>query len=95
MRIKNDLVLRHIGDDYLVVDPWKGMVDMTNVYTLNETAAWLWQQLEHKDFALSQVVELLLERYDVQRELAEQDAYNLMRLFKGNGLLQDDDDEIK
>lgn len=91
MKIKNDLVLRHIGHDYMVVDPEKGMVDMTNVYTLNETAAWLWNRLEHQEFMLSRVVDLLLQRYDVERERAEQDARRMIDFFRENGLLEEDD----
>ena len=92
MKIKNDLVLRHIGRDYIVINPRKDMVDMTDVYTLNETAAWLWQQLGHKEFTLSQVVHLILQHYKTEHEQAERDARSLIRLFRENGLLEGDNE---
>ena len=48
MRVKKGLVLRHIGEEHVIVVPNRGTVDMTSVYRLNEVAAWLWKQFEDK-----------------------------------------------
>lgn len=87
MELKNGLVLRHIGGDYVIVDPGQGTVDMTAVYTLNEVAAWLWKQLEGKDFTCEQMVDLLTTRYDVERERALKDVETLVKDFIQKGLM--------
>lgn len=40
MKLREDLMLRHLGDEYVIIDPERDMVDMSKVYTLNETAAF-------------------------------------------------------
>jgi len=89
MKLREDLTLRKIGNDYMIVDPGQDMVDMSKVYTLNETAAWLWGQLVGKDFNAETIVELLLEYYDVDKETASTDAQNLIEVFTKQGVLQD------
>ena len=34
-------MLRHLGDEYVIIDPEQDMIDMSKVYTLNETAAFM------------------------------------------------------
>lgn len=73
MRLKSGLVLRHVGKDFIIVVPGQGAVDMTAVYTLNEVAAWLWRELEGKDFTVEQMAGLLTTRYEVPFEQALSD----------------------
>lgn len=90
MRLKEGLTVRKIGDDYVIVAPEQGMVDLSKVYSLNETAAWLWEELDGKEFDLSTMVSLIRERYDVDElplALVEQDMENLIKFFEQNGLL--------
>lgn len=89
MKIKSNLVLRHIGNDYIIIEPDKGIIDMANVYTLNETAAWLWQQLESLDFSVDVIAELLLQRYDIDSGKAIYDAEQLVKSLRENGLLEE------
>lgn len=87
MRLKEKLTLRQVGKDYVIVEPEKGMVDMTKVFSLNESASWLWKQLEGIDFSEQSVADLLLERYDVQRERATDDARQWIDFLQSKGLL--------
>jgi len=89
MILRKDLMLRHVGDDYIIVEPGQDQIDMSRVYTLNETAAWLWEQLQGKDFTLADVTALLLDRYEVDEQTAEQDAAKLIELFQIQGLVKD------
>lgn len=87
MKLREDLVLRHIGDDHVIVDPEQDMVDMSKVFTLNDSAAWLWDELIGQDFTIVTIVKLLKEQYDVSDEQAEKDAQKLIEVFRENGLL--------
>ncbi|MFD2966844.1 PqqD family protein [Sphingobacterium bambusae] len=88
MILRKDLMLRHVGDDYIIVEPGQDQIDMSRVYTLNETAAWLWEQLQGKDFTLADVTTLLLDRYEVDEQTARQDAAKLIELFQVQGLVK-------
>ncbi|WP_313264732.1 PqqD family protein [Sphingobacterium sp.] len=88
MKLRSDLVLRTIGSDHLIVDPNQDMVDLSTVYTLNSTAAWLWEQLKGKEFNIDSIVELLCENYDVDMDQAKSDAEILLQDFQKQGLLE-------
>ncbi|WP_286883687.1 MULTISPECIES: PqqD family protein [Sphingobacterium] len=88
MKLRSDLVLRTIGSDHLIVDPSQDMVDLSTVYTLNSSAAWLWEQLKGKEFTSNTIVDLLFENYDVDIEKAKSDAEILLQDFQKQGLLE-------
>lgn len=88
MKLRTDLVLRTIGSDHMIVDPSQDMVDLSTVYTLNDSAAWLWEQLKEIEFSSATVVELLCEHYDVTETQAQADAEILIQDFEKQGLLQ-------
>ena len=87
MKWKKGLVLRHIGNEYIIIEPDKGVVDMAKVYTLNEVAAWLWKQLEEKDFTVEQMEDLLMQRYEVKYEQVRKDIETLLIQLKKQGLI--------
>lgn len=89
MKLRTDLVLRHLGDEYIVVDPGQEMVDMSKIYTLNETAAFVWERLLGQEFTTATVSLVLLENYEVSIAIAESDAEKLVQEFYTQGLLID------
>lgn len=89
MKLKADLILRKIGDRYVVVDPGQGIVDMSTVFTLNSTSAFLWKELAGKEVSADLITDLLCGNYDVPRETAEKDAVAIFDAFCTNGLLVD------
>lgn len=87
MKLKDNLVLREIAGEYMIVNPFNESVDMTQVLSLNETAGWLWKQVEGKDFECEDLVNLLCNEYEVEREEAEADIRELCMEWQKNGLL--------
>jgi len=90
MRIKENLVLRRIGSEYIIIVTDNDSVDLTEVYSLNETAAWIWEQFNGKDFTIEEVIELVQEHYDVDRETATNDILTVMEIFRTGGLIIED-----
>ncbi len=72
----------------MIVDPSQDMVDLSTVYTLNSSAAWLWEELKGKEFTMDTIVELLCENYDVSKEQAQSDAEILLQDFQKQGLVE-------
>lgn len=81
--------MRTIGSDHLIVDPSQDMVDLSTVYTLNSSAAWLWEELKGKEFNTDTIVELLVENYEVSKEQAQSDTAILLEDFQKQGLLEE------
>lgn len=88
MKLRSDLVLRTIGSDHLIVDPSQDSIDLSTVYTLNSSAAWLWEQLKGTEFELNTIVRLLCDNYEVDQEQAQSDAKVLLADFEKQGLLE-------
>ena len=89
MKLNKDLVLREVGGEYMIVNPFSDTVDMTQVYSLNETAAWLWQQMEGKEFTVADMVAVLQEEYEVDEETATADLTELTQQWIAAGLAQE------
>ena len=89
MRIKEKLILRRIGDEYVIIVPDKDSVDMTDVYTLNETSAQIWKQFQDKDFTVEDVVEYLMQHYEVDQERAKADIQIFADKLKAEDLVMD------
>ena len=90
MRIKESLVLRRIGSEYIVIVPDKDSVDLTEVYALNETSAWIWEQVKNEDFTVERVTDLVQGRYEVDRETAMTDVLAMIDVFRKGGLITED-----
>jgi hypothetical protein len=89
MKFKEGLTLRKLAGEYIIVKPELGMQDMTNVFSLNSTSAYLWENLYGKDFSIEDVITLLLEKYAVDKDTAQTDAIALIDLFRANNLVLD------
>ncbi len=87
MKRNPSLQLRKIGSKYMIVNADTREVNMTDVYTLNETSARIWQFVDHRDFTLDEVVEWLCDEYEVSPELARQDLEALFADWKAFGML--------
>ncbi|MFE7085349.1 PqqD family protein [Sphingobacterium spiritivorum] len=89
MRLRTDIRLRKIGEEYIIVDPGQDMVDMSKAYTLNETAAFIWNELQNTEFSVSTIAQLLRDNYDLSPEIADKDAKELVKQLQSEGLLKD------
>lgn len=88
MRLKANLKLRKVGSKYMIVDNHTGQVNMVNVYTLNETAATLWEEMSQREFSLTDMANTLCEYYDISIEQATNDATVLLTEWKKFELIQ-------
>ncbi len=72
MKIKEDFILRKVADSYVVVPVNKMTLDFNGIINLNETGAFLFELLQ-KGVERDELVDKMLEEYDVDREKAEAD----------------------
>ncbi|MEJ2724644.1 MAG: PqqD family protein [Deltaproteobacteria bacterium] len=70
---KNDaMVSRKIGDEFILVPIRQNVGDLESIYTLNETAARIWECIDGKT-RVKEIKEKLVSEFDVTSEEAEQD----------------------
>ena len=86
MIIKEGFILKKILDDYVVVPTGDNTVDFSVAVSLNETGAFLWEQLkEEKSF--KELVCALSEEYDVSEKDVEVDVEEFINLLKAHNFL--------
>lgn len=89
MRVNDNLKLRKIGKKYMIVDVSSSDVDFTSVYSLNESAAFLWERIGNREFEEAELVDWLCSNYDVDREKAMTDVRRIISLWKTHGLVKE------
>lgn len=60
MRLKADLHHVNVGKDHFIIDPDGGAIDLTDLYAMNEAAAYLWEQFSNRDFTPQEMALLIL-----------------------------------
>jgi hypothetical protein len=68
----DSIVFRKIGDECILVPIGQGAGDLESIYTLNETAARIWELLDGRTKVLA-IRDKLAEEFDVTPQEAEED----------------------
>ena len=87
MKIKENFMLRKVADTYVVVPVGDAVAEFNGMINLNEAGAFLWQLLENETTA-EQVVEGLLQQYEVDEAIAKRDVDNFINELKAAKLLE-------
>jgi hypothetical protein len=88
MRLLDGLVLRTLCGEHIVTGEGLARVDFSRVVSLNATAAYLWEQVEGKDFTPDDLVALLTARYDVDEARAREDVDKMLVSWREAGLIE-------
>ena len=86
LKLDKEYVLRQIGDDYVIVPVGKAALDFNGMITVNETGAFLWEQLV-KGTSKEGLLQTLLETYEVIQEEAERDIDEFLDVLYKNIIL--------
>lgn len=79
--------MRTLGKEYIIVGEGLGQTNFNKMISLNGTAAYLWESVEGKDFNADDLRDLLLEKYEVEEEVAARDAKALLEKWVEAGLV--------
>ncbi len=88
MKIKEGFTLRTMCGEHIVVGEGLSQVNFNKIISLNESAAWLWEQVQGKEFTEDTLSELLQQKYDVSASQAFVDAIKLMAQWKEQGVAE-------
>lgn len=89
MKTKENLRLRQVGPKYMIVRVDAAQVNLTEVYTLNHTAAALWRWAQGRDFTADEMADHLCRLYEVEACRALEDTRRLLQEWRAYGLLAD------
>ena len=86
MKIKDGFVLRNICDEFIVVAVGRQTLDFKGLIKLNESGAFLWEQLK-TDRTESELLAALTAEYAVDEETAKADITAFLSSLKEADLL--------
>jgi len=89
IRPREGLQLRKIGRQHMIVDACSGNVNLTNVYTLNESASLLWQHIGEGSYSIDELAEWLGGKYGMDAASVLADVTAQIEAWRSFGLLDD------
>lgn len=88
MRIKEGFKLRSLGKEHVVTCENVNLINFNKVISLNSSATYLWESVQGRDFTADDLTDLLLQKYDVEREVAAKDAAALASQLIEAGVIE-------
>lgn len=79
--------LRKLGNEYILVGESLELINFNKMITLNETAAFLWQEAEKGEFTVASLAEALQAEYEVAAEQAQADVTTTVQAWLEAGII--------
>jgi hypothetical protein len=73
----SSVVTRKTGNEYVLVPVTDNIADMDSVYTLNETGAFIWEQIDGNR-TISGIITLLTGEFDIDNDTATADVVDFL-----------------
>jgi hypothetical protein len=89
MQIKKDFTIQKIGSSYVAVPVGETSKSFHAMINLNETGAFIWNQLAEADRTVGELVELMTAEYAVDAKRAEKDVVAFTDNLRKAGLLDE------
>lgn len=88
MKAKPGFKLRVVCGENIIVAEGEENIDFSNIISMNESSAYLWKNIQEKEFTHADLVKLLLEEYEVDEATALADVKNLTDLWAQAGIIK-------
>lgn len=89
MHFNSTCQLQSIANESFIILKKQKEANMTQIISLNDSAAWLWKKLEGIEFDKVTIVNELITNFDISKEIAEKDATIWIDQLRDNHLLED------
>ena len=88
MHILSGFKLRPLGDEYILIGEGLERINFNKMITMNESAAYLWKQVEDgSSFDAQKLASLLFNEYEVSEEQALSDAQKTIDAWLEAGII--------
>lgn len=90
MKAKSGFNIRTVCGENMIVAEGKENIDFSNIISMNESSAFLWKKLQHREsFSVNDMAALLQEEYDVDQATAIKDSQDLAKKWSDAGIIND------
>ena len=87
MPLKDNFIFKEVQEEYMIVPLLNGNVNMSKVFNLNETGAFIIKKLKEKD-DIEYVVDEMFKEYDADKELLRSDIKVFIEELKKRGFYE-------
>ncbi|MDO4312486.1 MAG: PqqD family protein [Eubacteriales bacterium] len=87
MRIAKEFILREIAGECILVPTGATTQEFNGMLTMSETARFIWENLEKAD-SLEEMIQMILDEYEIDEETARRDAVGFISQLVGNGFVE-------
>ena len=88
MKAKPGFNLRVVCGENIIVAEGEENIDFNNIISMNESSAYLWQNIQGKEFTHEDLVGLLTQEYEVDEAMALKDVKALTELWLQAGIIE-------
>ena len=88
MKIKDGFTLRTLCGEHIVIGEGLDQVNYDKIISLNGSAAYLWKQVQGREFTIEDLVSLLTNRYEVSQDRALEDVKLMVATWQEQGLIE-------
>ena len=89
MKIKEGVQLQNVCGEHIIIPAGEENIDFSHIISLNPTAAYLWEKIAEKaEFTIEDMVQLLLEEYEVEEDVALEDCKLIAERWAEMGLTE-------
>ena len=86
MKIVKEFILREIAGECILVPTGATTQDFNGMITMTDTAKFIWENIEKVD-NLMEMVDLIVENYDIDKETAVKDTMQFVNALVRNGFV--------
>lgn len=92
MKVKNGFNLREVCGENIIVAEGDENIDFSNIISMNESSAYLWQEVQKLDnFTIDTLTQLLCEQYEIDEATAKKDVTTLATQWAAAGIIEGED----
>lgn len=90
MKLKDQLVLREVAGQYVIVPTGKRVQEITSIVYISSSAAYLWDYMKDHDFTKQELVDRIMKHFSsVTVEQATSDIEKFLKVLSDNNILDD------
>lgn len=82
-----DVVFRKIADEFILVPIRQKVVDLKSVFTMNEAAAFIWEQIDGAQ-SVARIKDKVIQTFEVEASQAQTDVSEIISQLEALSLIQ-------
>ena len=89
MKLRPNFILNRVCGENVILAEGVENIDFSKIISLNDTAAFLWEQALQGPFSDISLAQALVDNYEINEEVALRDVREILQIWKDEGLIDE------